>query len=367
MAAFISYSWANKDLVRRIKSDLSLYNVKVWIDIEQIKGGQWLHEKIVEGIRTSKIFVCGCSPNYVASENCNVEIELANDWKIPIIPLWVDKLSEWPPTNKMAVALAGKKYIDFTKTAQYAANFEELLQSISSLGIFNAYASFQKFGPESLVEHKITFTSILKQLTRKANNTQIRQYQVKKGEVPTAGNVHYRKDVELPEGADPGEWLAMHTVERLSDLQEALQDVFEHCTPSSCPTMNAGDRYEFRWSSEWEPAPKTVSAPEYYYKCMFWVQMLMNDPKMFPETLDQSFPINFREIVSEIMKRLFRIYAHIYSRHAYDVKRAGSSHESHLNSSFKLFYYFCERFSLLKEEDFKPLADFIIKMKKDTD
>jgi len=345
MSVFISYAWANKDLVRRIKADLKLHGVDVWLDAEQILGGQWLHEKIVQGIRSAKVFLCGCSPNYVASENCAVEIELASTWNIPIIPLWVDKLSEWPPTNKMAISLAGEKYIDFTNPVLYIEKLEELLQSIFTLGVNNSYAALQKLGPDSMVERKFSLISALKQYTGKVNNKGIRQYHthVQKGKVPTAGNVHYRQYVELPEGADIGEWLAMHTVERLSDLQEILQDVFDNCTPSTCPVMNANDRCEFKWSSEWEPTPKSVNGPEYYYKCMFWVQMLMNDPKMFPETIDQPFPSNFKEIVSEIMKRLFRIYAHVYFRHAYDVKRSGLSHEEHLNSSFKLFYYFCER------------------------
>jgi len=51
------------------------------------------------------------------------------------------------------------------------------------------------------------------------------------------------------------------------------------------------------------------------------------------------FPKNFLSIAKTILKRLFRVYAHIYHQHFSEVVQLGE--EAHLNTSFKHFIFFC--------------------------
>ncbi|VDO00770.1 unnamed protein product [Rodentolepis nana] len=50
------------------------------------------------------------------------------------------------------------------------------------------------------------------------------------------------------------------------------------------------------------------------------------------------FPPNFLKIAKEILKRLFRVYAHIYNLHFREVQLLDEA--THLNTSFKHFVYF---------------------------
>lgn len=63
------------------------------------------------------------------------------------------------------------------------------------------------------------------------------------------------------------------------------------------------------------------------------------------------FPKNFLSMAKTILKRLFRVYAHIYHQHFPEVVQLGE--EAHLNTSFKHFIFFVqvsysERFYLNK-------------------
>jgi hypothetical protein len=53
-----------------------------------------------------------------------------------------------------------------------------------------------------------------------------------------------------------------------------------------------------------------------------------------------AFPKNFIHIAKTILKRLFRVYAHIYHQHFREVVSLGE--EAHLNTSFKHFIYFVQ-------------------------
>lgn len=52
------------------------------------------------------------------------------------------------------------------------------------------------------------------------------------------------------------------------------------------------------------------------------------------------FPKNFLGMAKTILKRLFRVYAHIYHQHFPEVVQLGE--EAHLNTSFKHFIFFVQ-------------------------
>lgn len=63
---------------------------------------------------------------------------------------------------------------------------------------------------------------------------------------------------------------------------------------------------------------------------------------MFPSKIGVPFPKQFKSVVMNIFKRLFRVYAHIY--HAHFPKIVSLGEEAHLNTSFKHFIFFVLEF-----------------------
>ena len=61
---------------------------------------------------------------------------------------------------------------------------------------------------------------------------------------------------------------------------------------------------------------------EYIDYLMTWVQSQLDDETLFPSKIGVPFPKNFLTIAKTILKRLFRVYAHIYHSH-FNVVRYG--------------------------------------------
>jgi MOB kinase activator 1 len=180
--------------------------------------------------------------------------------------------------------------------------------------------------------------------------------------LPGGGN--FREAVKLPEREDLNEWLAVNTVDFFNQLNLLYGSITEFCTTKSCDVMSAGSKYEYLWADgENIKKPIKVSAPEYVDYLMTWVQGILDDETMFPSRADQPFPTNFKEVVSKICKRLFRVYAHIYYSHFSKVVSLGE--EAHLNTCFKHFYCFITEFQLVPQSEMKPLQDLIDNLTSD--
>ena len=83
--------------------------------------------------------------------------------------------------------------------------------------------------------------------------------------------------------------------------------VSEFCSKASCPTMSAGSRFEYLWADGVAVTkPMKVSAPEYVDFLMTWVEGQINNERLFPTSTATPFPRDFKSIVSNIFKRLFR-------------------------------------------------------------
>jgi len=63
--------------------------------------------------------------------------------------------------------------------------------------------------------------------------------------------------------------------------------------------------------------------------------------------------------VKTVYKRLFRIYAHVYSTHFDQLRRLGAN--AHLNTCFKHFVYFTREFSLIDDDELAPLKKLIVR------
>lgn len=216
----------------------------------------------------------------------------------------------------------------------------------------------------------------------------------------------------LPEGEDLNEWIAVNTVDFFNQINMLYGTITEFCTEASCPVMSAGPRYEYHWADGTNiKKPIKCSAPKYIDYLMTWVQDQLDDETLFPSkigncsgttrrasrpgpshgatrkplwffshlgglfccfinTSDHAeacscfsgvpFPKNFMSVAKTILKRLFRVYAHIYHQHFDSVMRL--QEEAHLNTSFKHFIFFVQEFNLIDRRELAPLQELIEKL-----
>ena len=68
---FLSHAWDDKPLVLPIKAALEAAGFTVWLDAEQMPGGDALFAKISEGIDAAEVVLLFISPTYLGRENCN--------------------------------------------------------------------------------------------------------------------------------------------------------------------------------------------------------------------------------------------------------------------------------------------------------
>eukprot|EP00049_Salpingoeca_infusionum_P010528 m.182004 g.182004 ORF g.182004 m.182004 type:complete len:755 (-) comp14666_c0_seq7:4629-6893(-) len=127
---FISYSWANKGRVARIRDLLEQSGITCWMDEVQMSGGQQLYEEIDRGVTAAKIFLACISDDYATSKNCQREIQLAADRNKLILPIWVADIAIWPPTGPTAPLLAGRLYIKCSSTSEFRKNQSIFLRAI---------------------------------------------------------------------------------------------------------------------------------------------------------------------------------------------------------------------------------------------
>lgn len=187
------------------------------------------------------------------------------------------------------------------------------------------------------------------------------QYELMKHAAATLGSGNLRLAVLLPEGEDLNEWIAVNTVDFFNQISMLYGTVTEFCTEESCAVMSAGPRYEYHWADgQAVKKPIKCSAPKYIDYLMTWVQDQLDDETLFPSKIGVPFPKNFIQIAKTIVKRLFRVYAHIYHQHFKEVVHL--SEEAHLNTSFKHFVFFVQEFALIDKRELQPLQELIDKL-----
>ncbi|KAG6378791.1 Mob1/phocein [Boletus reticuloceps] len=169
-----------------------------------------------------------------------------------------------------------------------------------------------------------------------------KQYQLRKYAEATLGSGNLRLAVQLPEGEDLNEWLAVHAVDFFNHLNMLYGTVTEFCTSQECPIMSAGPRYEYLWEDGIKyKKPTKLPAPEYVDALMNWAQNILDDENVFPNKIGIPFPRNFRDTVRTIVRRLFRVYAHIYSNHFDQICALGiEGRFQRLSSVYRHFFLF---------------------------
>ncbi|KAK4538475.1 hypothetical protein CDCA_CDCA18G4500 [Cyanidium caldarium] len=154
-----------------------------------------------------------------------------------------------------------------------------------------------------------------------------------------------RKSVQLPEGEQLDDWIALYCVDFLNVMNLLYSLVYaKACTEESCPSMTAGPCYEYRWHEDGDRGrPVRLSAPRYIESLLEWAEQQLSHA---------SLPQN-RKVCRAVVRRFYRLFAHIYHHHMDTALEFGAT--THLNTCFWHFYYFVREFNLISSKELEPL------------
>lgn len=168
--------------------------------------------------------------------------------------------------------------------------------------------------------------------------------------------------VKLPRGENENEWMAVHCVDFYNQINMLYGTITEFCSPQTCPRMIATNEYEYLWAFQRGQPPVSVPAPKYVEALMKWCQDQFDNESIFPAKTSGQFPDKFIERhVIPILRRLFRVYAHIYCHHFNEILELNL--QTVLNTSFRHFFLFTQEFQLLKASDFGPLLELVTELR----
>ncbi|KAI7095300.1 putative maintenance of ploidy protein, partial [Hortaea werneckii] len=102
-------------------------------------------------------------------------------------------------------------------------------------------------------------------------------WQLKQFAEATLGSGSLRKVVQLPEGEDRDEWLAVNIVDFYNQINLLYGAITEFCSPTSCPEMKATDEFEYLWHD-----PPTYPKPTYIANLLTWTSNHLSNPSVFP-------------------------------------------------------------------------------------
>merc|ERR1711998_438970 len=188
-----------------------------------------------------------------------------------------------------------------------------------------------------------------------------RRFELHQHAQATLGAGRLQEAVKLPPGEDLNDWLAVNVTDFYNEVSLLYGVLTDVCTPTCCPNMSAGPRYDYKWADGVRfKKPIRCSAPQYIDYMMCWAQTTLDDERLFPVRVGEPFPRNIRQTICTIFKRLFRVYAHIYVLHFSSMQEMGA--EPHLNTCFRHFMLFVREFDLIEPQELLPLKELIDKI-----
>jgi len=127
-SVFISHSWSDKPLARRIAETLRNFAIPVWLDEAEIKLGDSLIEKIRAGIDSVDYVLALLSKEAVASEWVKRELDIAMNQEIEGKKVKVLPILAGPCT--LPGFLKGKLYADMSSSKKFKASLTLLLDRL---------------------------------------------------------------------------------------------------------------------------------------------------------------------------------------------------------------------------------------------
>ena len=198
-----------------------------------------------------------------------------------------------------------------------------------------------------------------------STSTQKRLSQLKHTSWSTLGSSNLHLIVQTPNGEDENDWVALH----ITDFYNELVILGEMATTSDDAEKfsAAGKGFPpgmiYKWREGKGKKPQTVSGPEYVNYTLAYVDGVVNNPAVFPQTDEDKFPEDFIDVAKDLYVKLFRVFAILYGAFLESLKAMDVS--QHLNTSFKHYVYFGICHSLMPPE--KELTPLKTKVKQFTD
>ncbi|GFR88272.1 hypothetical protein ElyMa_002513400 [Elysia marginata] len=112
---FISYSWNEKELVKKIHSSLVAEGYQTWIDWERMEGSTL--EAMAQAVENSAVVLVCMSERYKQSPNCRTEAEYMFQLRKDYIPLMCQK--RYRPDGWLGAILGAKLFFDFSGKYPY--------------------------------------------------------------------------------------------------------------------------------------------------------------------------------------------------------------------------------------------------------
>eukprot|EP01102_Stenamoeba_stenopodia_P004362 TRINITY_DN1466_c0_g1_i3.p1 TRINITY_DN1466_c0_g1~~TRINITY_DN1466_c0_g1_i3.p1 ORF type:complete len:237 (-),score=55.03 TRINITY_DN1466_c0_g1_i3:213-923(-) len=165
-----------------------------------------------------------------------------------------------------------------------------------------------------------------------------------------------REAVKCPPEETENEWICQKVIELHKTATLIYSLVSDECTAEKCPVMSAGPRIQYYWADgDKIKKPIKVSAPEYVNLLQAWIHQQLDDEAIFPS--EDEFPKDFKERVKPILKRLFRVYAHVFCHHGEKIRASEAA--EHVTIAFKHYFYFVKEFDLVDDKDLEPMKPVI--------
>lgn len=210
-------------------------------------------------------------------------------------------------------------------------------------------------------------SALMKIFGRKKNDTFVKEKKLPKNSRQYCLIQHKRAtlnagdltgSIRLPPNTSIEDWYAANVVDFYNEVISLAESIIPRCTNETCPTMSAGAKYQYLWQDNNKYKKPTKLPANMYISLLFdWVNDMLDDQKIFPSDPAVPFPKNFKDIVKQIFKRLFRVYAHIYYHHLDDVRSLDM--EASFNTAFRHFYCFVKEFDLIPQAELEPLKQII--------
>ena len=171
---FISYAHRDGgDLAEHLHTDLQARGFDVWLDRLRLKGGDRWTKEIENALDRAEVVLALLSDGSFVSDTCRAEQGWALDAGKRVIPLKVH------PKSKAQLRLYERQWLDFSDTANYAANFQQLLESVGERCAVVAPAESQpRYNnspplPDNFVERPEILTALRNALFQDAPNRNI--------------------------------------------------------------------------------------------------------------------------------------------------------------------------------------------------
>jgi hypothetical protein len=126
---FLSYARKDVTTINRLVAKLETNGYRVWVDREDLTGGERWRERIADAIKQADAFLLFLSPAAIVSENVSKEIDLAIDNHKRIIPIEIESVIG--RQSRIDYEIAGLQRIDLTEDVD--SRFPGVLKTLLKL------------------------------------------------------------------------------------------------------------------------------------------------------------------------------------------------------------------------------------------